>query len=73
MLHAVCRYGLLGPVHIRHIELQLKQFVGPPDHPQDTNNVNNGRMTKPDRLHGAIITPEQEDQCGFANRAIQAL
>ncbi len=27
-------------------------------------------MTKPDRLHGALIPSDQKDQCGFANQAV---
>ncbi len=30
-------------------------------------------MTKSDRLHGAIISSDWENQCDFANQAVQAL
>ncbi len=32
-----------------------------------------GWMTKPDGPHGTIISNDQEDQCGFANRIIRML
>ena len=46
-------------------------FDGPPDHLRDTIDIEHGQRS--DGSHGAIISCDQEDRCGFANRAIQVL